>query len=196
MPISATFPLPSFTTFGELLHDLRRRARLTQRELSIAVGYSESMISRLKHNERPPDVATLLAVFVPALDVVGEPEVVARLTALAQAARGEIPAASKQIAELEVANTPHSQSASYRLPQRLTSFIGRAAEVVAATHLLRQARLVTLTGPGGCRKTSLAIEIARTLAESGAESAEWQSAVAFDKLRPPSLSRCEPRTNV
>ena len=78
MSTSTAHPLPSFSTFGELLHYLRRRARLTQRELSIAVGYSESMISRLEHNERPPDVATLLAIFVPALHVAGEPEVVSR----------------------------------------------------------------------------------------------------------------------
>jgi transcriptional regulator with XRE-family HTH domain len=47
-----------FTTFGELLKFLRRRAGLTQRELSIAVGYSESQISRLEQNQRPPDGGT------------------------------------------------------------------------------------------------------------------------------------------
>lgn len=164
MPTSAVYPLPSFTTFGELLHYLRRRARLTQRELSIAVGYSESMISRLEHNERPPDVATLLAIFVPALHVAGEPEVVARLTVLAQAARGEVSAESKPLETPVVGSVPPSQSATIRLPQRLTSFIGRSGEVASVINLLAQARLVTLTGPGGCGKTSLAIEIARAMA--------------------------------
>jgi transcriptional regulator with XRE-family HTH domain len=37
----------SFQTFGDLLKYLRRRERLTQLELSIAVGYSEAQISRL-----------------------------------------------------------------------------------------------------------------------------------------------------
>jgi len=53
-----TIPLESFQIFGDLLKYLRRRARLTQRELSIAVGYSEAQISRLEQNQRPPDLAT------------------------------------------------------------------------------------------------------------------------------------------
>ena len=36
-------PLTVSTSLGELLRFLRRRARLSQRELSIAVGYSESV---------------------------------------------------------------------------------------------------------------------------------------------------------
>ena len=51
----------NFATFGELLRFLRRKAGLTQRELAIAVGYSESQISRLEKNERAPDEATLAA---------------------------------------------------------------------------------------------------------------------------------------
>jgi hypothetical protein len=49
------FAIERFTTFGDLLRFLRRRAGLTQRELSIAVGYSEAQISRLEQNERVPD---------------------------------------------------------------------------------------------------------------------------------------------
>jgi DNA-binding transcriptional regulator YiaG len=63
-----------FTTFGELLKFLRRRAGLTQRELSIAVGYSESQISRREQNQRPPDEASLAARFVPALHLELERE--------------------------------------------------------------------------------------------------------------------------
>jgi hypothetical protein len=36
--------LDKLTTFGELLRYIRRRAGLTQTQLSIAVGYSEAMI--------------------------------------------------------------------------------------------------------------------------------------------------------
>src|SRR5438477_8845063 len=54
-------------------------------------------------------------------------------------------------------------TSSFPLP--LTSFIGRAREVTAACHLLRQphVRLLTLTGPGGSGKTRLALQIAATL---------------------------------
>jgi transcriptional regulator with XRE-family HTH domain len=49
----------SFGTFGDLLKYLRRRERLTQLELSIAVGYSEAQITRLEKNYRRPDLAAL-----------------------------------------------------------------------------------------------------------------------------------------
>ena len=90
MPASeSAVTLQSFVAFGDLLKYLRRRARLTQRELSIAVGYSETHISRLEQNLRPPDLATLAAVFIPALNLEDKPELVARLLELATAARGE-----------------------------------------------------------------------------------------------------------
>src|SRR5215211_5212073 len=75
-------PLPSFVTLGETLRYLRRRARLTQRELSIAVGYSEGQISRFEKNERIVDAATLQALFVPALSIEDQPDVIAQLLAL------------------------------------------------------------------------------------------------------------------
>ena len=56
---SVSLAIERFTTFGDLLKYIRRSTGLTQRELSIAVGYSESQISRLEHNERLPDLATI-----------------------------------------------------------------------------------------------------------------------------------------
>jgi len=47
------------------------------------------------------------------------------------------------------------------LPVQLTSFIGREQEVARLTKLLADARLVTLTGPGGAGKTRTAVEAAR-----------------------------------
>ena len=90
MPVSsAKIALDQFTTFGDLLKYLRRRAGLTQRELSIAVGYSDAQISRLEQNERLPDLATLTARFIPALHAEDQPEVAARLLELAAAVRRE-----------------------------------------------------------------------------------------------------------
>ena len=164
-------PHPVLFTFGEMLRYLRRRARLTQRELSIAVGYSESMISRLEHDERPPDIATLTALFVPALQVADEPAVVAQLLTLAQAARDERTALRSGEEESKPSEPPLTKSlehylpTAYHLPHRLTSFVGRDQEVAYVTHLLLQSRLVMLTGPGGCGKTSLAVETARWIAD-------------------------------
>jgi len=90
MPVSsAKIALDQFTTFGDLLKYLRRRAGMTQRELSIAVGYSDAQISRLEQNERLPDLATLTARFIPALYAEDQPEVAARLLELAAAVRRE-----------------------------------------------------------------------------------------------------------
>jgi predicted ATPase/DNA-binding CsgD family transcriptional regulator len=46
------------------------------------------------------------------------------------------------------------------LPNQLSSFVGRAAQIDEVATLLRSGRLVTLTGCGGIGKTRLALEIA------------------------------------
>ncbi len=51
------------------------------------------------------------------------------------------------------------------LPAQLTSFVGRDEELNRVAKLLDEARLVTLTGPGGTGKTRLAIEAAARLAD-------------------------------
>jgi predicted ATPase/DNA-binding SARP family transcriptional activator len=54
---------------------------------------------------------------------------------------------------------------AHRLPASRTNLIGRDADIQAVCDLLAQARLVTLTGPGGIGKTRLATEIARRIEE-------------------------------
>ena len=46
------------------------------------------------------------------------------------------------------------------LPTQLTSFVGREAEVREVRRLLKNSRLLTLTGPGGTGKTRLALQAA------------------------------------
>src|SRR5512132_2151235 len=84
-----SFSLESFQTCGDLLKDLRRRQRLTQLELSIAVGYSETQIGKLEKNQRRPDLTALKALFIPALHLEDEPDLIARFLELAQSARQE-----------------------------------------------------------------------------------------------------------
>ena len=50
--------------------------------------------------------------------------------------------------------------ARHNLPRAISSFVGRDRDVAELAELLETARLVTLTGPGGCGKTRLAIEAA------------------------------------
>ncbi|HJS19163.1 MAG TPA: helix-turn-helix domain-containing protein [Anaerolineales bacterium] len=81
--------LEKFNTFGDLLRFLRRRAGITQIELATAVGYSDTQISRLEQNLRLPDIPTIEARFISALDLDDEPNAIARLLDLAANVRRE-----------------------------------------------------------------------------------------------------------
>jgi len=59
---------------------------------------------------------------------------------------------------------PDRQRARHNLPERLTSLVGRDQELREVAKLLEPHRLVTVTGPGGSGKTTLAVELARQLA--------------------------------
>jgi predicted ATPase len=161
VPRSSGVTPDHFTTFGELLRFLRRRAGFTQRELSIGVGYSESQISRLEANQRPPDEASLAARFVPALHLEVEREWTARLLELAAVSRS---AAEPEERELLVATA----SAPHNLPIQLTSFIGRERDIAEVKRLLATSRLLTMTGAGGTGKTRLALQVAAGLLDASA----------------------------
>jgi len=157
-------PAGQFSSFGDLLKYLRRRAELTQRELALRVGYSDTQISRIEQNQRVPDSATLQALFVPALHLERETEWTARLLELARQARLGQP--------LKGLETSGSALPNHNLPVQLTRFIGREQDIAGVKQWLAEYRLVTLTGPGGCGKTRLALQIAAELT-SAYEHGVW-----------------------
>jgi predicted ATPase/transcriptional regulator with XRE-family HTH domain len=157
--------ISGFSTFGDLLKYLRKRAQLTQRELAIAVGYSEAHVSRLEKNQRLPDLATTAALIIPALGLKDEPETAARLMQLAASIRGDHSPANQSFTVAQRRETIEvseiSESIPSNIPLQLTSFIGRQAEMHEITKLLSRenpARLVTLVGPGGIGKTRLSLQ--------------------------------------
>ena len=157
---------PTFTTFGEMLKYLRQRARLTQDELGLAVGYSRAHVARLESNQRAPDAGAVRARFVEALQLETEAALAAQLIALAQAERGQGEAALPR------------QQVPNNLPVQLTSFIGREPEMMELQRLLVETRLLTLTGVGGVGKTRLALQLA------GAVMDEYPDGVWLAELAP------------
>jgi len=81
---------------------------------------------------------------------------------------------------------PRTESAAARtnLPTPLTRFVGRARELAEVERLIADARLVTLTGPGGTGKTRLAIEVGRASLPAFSDGVFF---VALDALRDPDL---------
>src|SRR5215207_834067 len=77
----------------------------------------------------------------------------------AEHAQGQVVAFPRSLGEGEQRPSPHN------LPLELTSFIGREREIAEVNGLLAANRLLTLTGPGGCGKTRLALAVASEVVE-------------------------------
>jgi predicted ATPase len=135
------------SSFSDFLKFLRKRARLTQRELGIAAGYSETQITRLEGGSRLPDPVVVKTRFVDALALRDEPRLAQQLIALAEAAHGQ------------TAITAPATASRTNLPAHLSRFIGRERELEEIIGLVSANRLVTLTGAGGAGKTRLATEV-------------------------------------
>ena len=131
--------------FGAILKRHRLAAGLTHDGLAERAGLSARAISDLERGvNRAPRRATL--------------------TSLADALR--LPPTDR--AELEAAGrrprqAVRSGATATTLPSQLTHFIGRVRELIEVDRLLRTARLVNLTGAGGCGKSRLALQVADTL---------------------------------
>jgi DNA-binding SARP family transcriptional activator len=85
---------------------------------------------------------------------------------------------------------PNLETANTNLPIPLTSFVGRTRELAIVKQLLASARLITLTGVGGCGKTRLAIQVATDSVEQFADGVWWlELAAVSDASLVPHLVR-------
>ena len=139
-------------SFAAQLKALREAAGFTQEELATIAGLSVHAVSALERGERRrPHVETVRALSA-ALDLTGPTRDALLVSARAPAR-----------------NTAVDELSSVPLPLALTALLGRDAEVLTLRLWLADpdARLITLTGPGGVGKTRLALEMARAVVADG-----------------------------
>lgn len=147
--------LEKFITFGDLLRFLRRRMGITQMELSIAVGYSNTQISRLEQNERLPDIPTIEARFVSALGLEDEPKAVARLLDLAANVRREDAPATGLSPYKGLNYFDESDSDLFVGREVLTAKLTERVLALTSSELPHETRFLAVVGASGSGKSSL-----------------------------------------
>ncbi|WP_206785667.1 BTAD domain-containing putative transcriptional regulator [Amycolatopsis sp. MtRt-6] len=142
------------------LAELRLRATEDRVEAGLALGHHERLVAELRELTREhPLRERLTAQLMRALHGSGRSaEALAVFAETRERLAGELgadPSAELADAHLAVLRAAPAR----RVPVPLTGFVDRA-ELGRLTAALRDARLVTLTGPGGAGKTRLALEAA------------------------------------
>lgn len=142
-------------TFGELLRKHGVAAGLTQELLAARAGLSVHGIQKLEHGATRPYQATVERLAV-TLELSPDDQALfwtsGRPAPRERQSRSQLPISPKRLY-------------GHNLPTSLTSFVGREHELADLRVRLAEARLLTLTGVGGCGKTRLALEFSRTVVD-------------------------------
>lgn len=172
------------TTFAEAQGDLEGALRFAQRQIAIdplrEAAYRQQMHILARQGERSLALAAFercRAIISNELGIDLEPETlllhqqilsdqilpqpkptIERITSSSEPAPAQQPPPSATIGAIG------SGTARHNLPQQLTPFIGREAELAQLQGRLQagESRLLSLVGPGGMGKTRLALQVAST----------------------------------
>lgn len=142
--------------FGTLLKHYRIAAGLSQDALAQRARMSADGISALERGHRRTPQRETLALLAGALALSDEQ----RLNFEAAAVRRSTPRLGGSVS---VGPWPDVGEAG--VPLSLTSFFGRENELAEISTLVRERRLVTITGAGGVGKTQTALRVANALAD-------------------------------
>lgn len=197
-------------SFGYWVRRQRKALDLTQIRLAHQVSCAVATIKKIESGERRPSshMAERLAdcLAIPAEERAAFLRVARAQLLLQQLVNAprldtNVAVVAESIPSKRLLVNTQSPSLSTNLPHRLTSFIGRDQETVALQDLVKDQRLVTLTGVGGVGKSSLALAVAETLdfpdgvwlveLSSIAEGGLVAQALA-DLFQLPELARCSP----
>ncbi len=171
--------LLEISSFGSLLRALRKRAGLTQRELGIQVGYSESQISRLEQGHRLPALSAVQGRFISALQLEDVPLLRNHFIRLAQSLQDQD--SSPPAAILDAMGTLESA------PTTPAQVVLRESALRRLEELINERRAVLVSGFAGSGKTTLGAMLAQRMQHTHRvfwhTVAQHDSATLFSFLR-------------
>jgi predicted ATPase/DNA-binding XRE family transcriptional regulator len=140
-------------SFGVLLKHYRRAAHLTQQELATSAGYSSHYVSMLERGVRSPQPITI--------------ELLADALSLGTPERASLHGVAEPL--------PSAPLLRQTVPAAPSPLVGREQDLADILSLLQRddVRLVTLTGPGGVGKTSLALHVMTSLRAACSDGAAF-----------------------
>ena len=163
---------PDSSDFGALLRHYRLALGLSQGALAERARLSLRGVNALERGRRRAPQRETLESLAGALALNTEQRRAFEMTATAH------PRVPRRRGTGSVTVGPWPSGSKPNLPFSLTSFIGRDAELDEVRALVREHRLVTITGAGGVGKTQTALRAATALSDAA------EIAVCFVELAP------------